>query len=109
MKKVLVTGASGFIGFHVSKKFLENGFTVLGIDALTDYYSVSLKKDRTKILKKYKNFEFINLNITNLNQITKVFRNFHPDIVLHFAAQPGVRHAFKFPQNYIKIIFLSHN
>ena len=72
---------------HISKKFLENGFTVLGIDALTDYYSVSLKKDRTKILKKYKNFEFINLNITNLNQITKVFRNFHPDIVLHFAAQ----------------------
>ena len=106
MKKVLVTGASGFIGFHVSKKFLKNGFTVLGIDALTDYYSVSLKKDRTKILKKYKNFDFINLNITNLNQITKVFKNFHPDIVLHFAAQPGVRHALKFPQNYMNFNIL---
>ena len=84
------------MGFHVSKKFLENGFTVLGIDALTDYYSVSLKKDRTKILKKFKNFEFINLNITNLNKITKVFRNFHPDIVLHFAAQPEVNTLLSF-------------
>ena len=60
-KKCIVTGAAGFIGFHLSKKLLKNGYTVLGIDNLNNYYSKQLKLDRLKILK-HKNFKFIKVD-----------------------------------------------
>ena len=71
--KIFITGSSGFIGFHVAKKYLDKGYKVHGFDSLNDYYDVKLKKSRLKILKKYKNFSFNKGNLENqiiLNNIT---------------------------------------
>ena len=64
-KKIVVTGSSGFIGFHISKKLLDAGFYVTGIDNITNYYSTKLKKKRTSILKKSKNFNFYKFDLSN--------------------------------------------
>ena len=63
--KIFVTGSSGFIGFHLSKKFLDQGFRVHGLDSMNNYYDISLKESRLKILNKYKNFSFSKSNIEN--------------------------------------------
>jgi len=100
-KKIIVTGSSGFIGFHVSKLLLENKFTIMGIDNHNDYYDPKLKIKRYKILKKYKNFKFIKLDIKEKNKVEKVFKLFNPNIIIHLAAQAGVRHSFTNPNKYI--------
>ena len=102
MKKILITGAGGFIGFHLSKKLLDNKFKVLGIDNLNNYYSVKLKKDRLKILKKYKNFTFSKIDISNKKKIKLQFKRFKPDIVVNLAAQAGVRYSLIDPDAYAK-------
>ena len=66
--KVFLSGVAGFIGFHVAKKLLQNGFFVIGIDNLDDYYSTKLKKDRLKILRSYKNFKFYKLDLNDLEK-----------------------------------------
>ena len=74
--KIIVTGSSGFIGFHVSKKLLESGNKVHGVDSMNNYYDVNLKKARLKILKKYKNFSFSKTKIENKKNLDKAFKKF---------------------------------
>ncbi len=99
--KILVTGSSGFIGFHLSKKLLENNNIVYGIDSMNNYYDIKLKRSRHGILKKYKKFSFSKINIDNENKLNKIFNIFKPDIVIHLAAQAGVRYSIEKPRVYL--------
>ena len=99
--KILITGSAGFIGFHLSSKILSKGFKVIGIDNLNSYYDVKLKKDRNNILKKNKNFIFKKVDIKNYNALEKIFKKYKIDIVIHLAAQAGVRYSLKNPKSYI--------
>src|SRR6056297_1332608 len=100
-KKILVTGSAGFIGFHTSKKLLEEGNQVIGYDNLNNYYSVQLKKDRLNILKKYDEFNFIRGDLEDESLVNNVFDNEEPDVVINLAAQAGVRYSLKHPHDYI--------
>jgi UDP-glucuronate 4-epimerase len=99
---VLVTGAAGFIGFHVARKLLENGYRVVGLDNLNPYYEVSLKEDRVKELQAHKNFSFEKIDIADQPEVLKVFENNAFDYVVHLAAQAGVRYSLTHPDIYIK-------
>ena len=100
--KILVTGSAGFIGYHFSKKILKlKNITVIGIDDLNDYYDVSLKKNRIKELKKHKNFNFLKKNI-NSNYISEIFKKNKFDVVVHLAAQAGVRDSITNPKKYFE-------
>ena len=101
--KVLITGAAGFIGFAISKKLLERGDTVIGIDNLNNYYDKNLKISRLNILKNLKNFEFTELDILNSNLLNNVFDQFDPKYVIHLAAQPGVRYSILNPKSVTQI------
>ena len=99
--KILVTGACGFIGFHISKFFLDKNIDIVGIDNLNAYYSVKLKKDRLKILKKFNNFKFIKVDLENKKKIKKIFSSNKFDYIFHMAAQAGVRYSINEPRKYI--------
>ena len=99
--KIIVTGSSGFIGFHVSKKLLGSGNKVHGIDSMNNYYDVNLKKARLAILKKFKNFSFSKAKIENSKDLGKAFKKFKPTIVIHLAAQAGVRYSIEKPRVYM--------
>ena len=99
--KILITGSSGFIGFHLSKKILDNGHKVLGFDSMNNYYDVSLKKARLNILKKYKNFFFIKNRLENRKVLKDTFIKYKPDVVIHLAAQAGVRYSIENPRAYL--------
>ena len=99
--KILITGSSGFIGFHLSKKLLDKGHRVYGYDSMNNYYDVRLKKARYNILKKYKNFSFTKNKLENKNSLEKVFKKFKPSIVIHLAAQAGVRYSIEKPRVYL--------
>lgn len=101
MEKILVTGGAGFIGFHLSKRLLELNYEVIAIDNLNDYYDVNLKKERLKILKEYKNFSFIKMDISNKDEIMKLFQEYNFDVVINLAAQAGVRYSIDHPDAYI--------
>jgi UDP-glucuronate 4-epimerase len=99
--KYLLTGSSGFIGFHLAKKLLNNPSNkVYGLDSLNKYYSISLKKKRTNILKKKKNFKFLNINLCNYNLSKKIILEIKPNFIFHLAGQPGVIYSFKDPLSY---------
>ena len=100
--KILITGSSGFIGFHLARKLLEKGIEVHGYDSLNNYYDVKLKKDRNKILEKYKNFSFTKSKLENKKTLEKTFNKFKPNIVIHLAAQAGVRYSLKNPDIYLE-------
>lgn len=100
MKKILITGAAGFIGFHSSLKFSKSNY-VVGIDNINNYYSQKLKKDRIKILKKNKNFKFFKIDIKDSKNLEKIFVKYKPDIVLNLAAQAGVRYSLQYPKKYL--------
>ncbi len=105
--KILVTGAAGFIGFHLSKLLLKNeGWQVVGIDSLNDYYSVDLKLDRLKILRQHKNFQFHSINITDKSSLDELFRANQFEIVYNLAAQAGVRYSIEQPYKYIDANFI---
>ena len=95
--KILVTGSAGFIGFHCSKKLLDDGFEVLGIDNMNDYYDPQLKDARLAKLECYDNFIFKKVNIADKKQLSFEFEFFHPDKVVHLAAQAGVRYSIENP------------
>ena len=99
--KVVVTGAAGFIGYSVSKRLLERGDTVHGIDNLNDYYDVRLKKDRLERLTSLPGFTFARLDIADREGIQSCFRETMPGRVVHLAAQAGVRYSIKNPYAYV--------
>jgi len=101
-KTYLVTGAAGFIGFHLSKRLLDEGCHVIGLDNLNDYYSVKLKKDRLDIISQYKNFKFIYADLQDKTTLEKVFNSNRIDIVINLAAQAGVRYSITNPDVYIQ-------
>ena len=100
MIKVLVTGSSGFIGFHLCNNLLKNKFFVIGIDSHNKYYSTKLKNKRLSFLKKKRNFVFKKINIQNKIKTEKLFLQFKPTIVFHLAGQPGVLYSLKNPNTY---------
>jgi UDP-glucuronate 4-epimerase len=99
--KVLVTGAAGFIGMHCAKRLLERGDEVVGVDNLSPYYSVQLKKDRLAQLQHPK-FGFSELDIADSHSLGKAFDQHKPEAVLHLAAQPGVRYSLENPGAYVR-------
>src|SRR6187455_1119137 len=99
---VLVTGAAGFIGFHLSQKLCRAGFTVLGIDNLNDYYDVKLKEARLKILESESNFIFDKLDLVDYKALTNVFGKYSIDYVVNLAAQAGVRYSLTNPHAYLE-------
>jgi UDP-glucuronate 4-epimerase len=96
---ILITGCSGFIGYHLSKYFLEKKIKVVGIDNLNSYYDRNLKILRLKELKKFKYFKFLKKDLTNFKDIYKSIRVNVFKSIIHLAAQPGVRYSFNHPKN----------
>jgi UDP-glucuronate 4-epimerase len=99
--RILVTGAAGFIGFHVSKSLLDQGHEVVGLDNLNEYYDVRLKHARVAQLAPRNGFQFIKQDIADRSAIAGIFLKEQPERVVHLAAQAGVRHAFDQPHDYI--------
>ncbi|SMD34323.1 UDP-glucuronate 4-epimerase [Reichenbachiella faecimaris] len=101
MKKILITGAAGFIGFHLSRKFSSLGFNVVGIDSLNDYYDTQLKNDRLEQLSSINNFTFLQISITDKEKIDQLFKCENFEYVINLAAQAGVRYSIDHPYKYI--------
>jgi len=105
VKKVLLTGSAGFIGFHLAKKLLDLGFVVIGVDNLNNYYDTCLKLDRLDNLNTFATsnnleYKFIKLDISNEKDVTDLFIKYNFDIVINLAAQAGVRYSLENPQSY---------
>lgn len=100
--KILVTGAAGFIGFHLASRLLGRGDEVCGVDNLNDYYDVALKQGRLNLLKQYKNFQFIPMELADASAVQNLFQQHSFDRVVHLAAQAGVRFSVTNPQTYIQ-------
>ncbi|WP_281995105.1 GDP-mannose 4,6-dehydratase [Ruegeria faecimaris] len=101
MKRVLVTGTAGFIGFHLAKLLLAEGFQVHGYDGMTDYYDVSLKQRRHQMLLQSPGFSATEDLLENYEQLAKVAEEFQPEVIVHLAAQAGVRYSLEDPRSYI--------
>jgi UDP-glucuronate 4-epimerase len=101
MRKILVTGAAGFIGFYLCRKLLDMGDEIVGVDNLNDYYDVDLKKSRLEQIEGDDNFRFIKADLTDREAISKIFEENRFDIVVNMAAQAGVRYSLVNPYSYI--------
>lgn len=99
--KILITGAAGFIGFHLSKKLLDESYQVIGIDNLNDYYDPSLKQSRLEILGKYNNFTFQKVDLKDKSAVDNIFETYQPTHVINLAAQAGVRYSIENPYAYV--------
>lgn len=100
--KILITGAAGFIGAFLSKRLLEQGESVIGVDNCNDYYDVKLKEARLDMLRGYDNFVFYKINIADKYLLNNIFEKHRPDIVVNLAAQAGVRYSIENPDVYIE-------
>jgi len=100
--KVLVTGAAGFIGMHCAERLAARGDEVIGLDNLSPYYSVELKEARLSRLRDLKGFSFERLDLADAPALEKLFASAKPALVLHLAAQPGVRYSLENPDSYIQ-------
>lgn len=98
---ILVTGCAGFIGFHVCSRLLNDGQTVLGVDNLSSYYDVNLKRSRLELLERSAGFSFSKIDIADRNAIRDLFENHKFKAVIHLAAQPGVRYSIENPAAYV--------
>ena len=101
-KTALVTGAAGFIGFHVANRLLDEGWRVVGIDCMTDYYDVALKHQREKMLLQKVSYRTVNEKIETPNVLMDLFSEEQPNIVIHLAAQAGVRYSIENPRVYLE-------
>lgn len=101
MKTVFVTGTAGFIGYHLSKHLLDEGFEVVGYDGLTDYYDVSLKQKRHEMLEQHPNFRAHVGMLEDFETLSKLVSDANPDVIVHLAAQAGVRYSLENPRAYI--------
>lgn len=100
--KILVTGAAGFIGFHISRRLLEDGYKVTSLDNVNDYYDVNLKRDRLKILQDHDSFSFYEISLEDKERVDQLFQKETPQRVIHLAAQAGVRYSIQHPNVYIQ-------
>ncbi|MBO6601635.1 MULTISPECIES: NAD-dependent epimerase/dehydratase family protein [Paracoccaceae] len=100
-RKALVTGSSGFIGYHLCKRLLADGWQVVGIDALTDYYDVRLKTRRQGELLQNRGFQTVTERIETPGILDRLFADHRPDAVIHLAAQAGVRYSIENPESYV--------
>ena len=105
---ILITGIAGFIGSHLARNLLTRGDKILGIDNISDYYDVNLKYDRLNILKKYKNFIFEKVDISNYTDLEKIIKKHKVSKICHLAAQAGVRYSLEAPMEYIKSNIVGH-
>jgi UDP-glucuronate 4-epimerase len=99
--KIFITGTGGFIGFSLAKYLLDKDHTVYGYDGLTNYYDINLKKNRSKILRKYHKFYFTKGMLENSNLLKKTIFKFKPEVIIHLAAQAGVRYSLESPRTYL--------
>jgi UDP-glucuronate 4-epimerase len=102
MSHILITGAAGFIGFHLAQRLLEQGHEVVGIDNLNDYYDVNLKQDRLKQLRDHERFEFIKLDMADRRAMESLFSEHAFTMAVNLAAQPGVRYSLENPHAYVE-------
>ena len=99
--KIFITGTAGFIGFSLAKFLLESNHNVHGYDGITNYYDIKLKQNRNKILKKYKKFSSTKGMLENTYLLKKTLNKFKPEIIIHLAAQAGVRYSIEQPRSYL--------
>jgi UDP-glucuronate 4-epimerase len=100
-KRVLVTGAAGFIGFHLARRLLDDGVGVIGIDNLNTYYDVGLKKARLEELADQRDFTFVKMDLADQKELERLFGEYQFDVVANLAAQAGVRYSLENPQAYV--------
>jgi UDP-glucuronate 4-epimerase len=101
MSNILITGTAGFIGFHLATLLLEKGHRVHGFDGITDYYDTSLKLQRHRILKQYDTFSCTEALLEDMDALTECANELKPDVIVHLAAQAGVRYSLENPRSYI--------
>lgn len=101
MQKIFITGTAGFIGFHLAQNLLDRGHDVIGFDGITDYYDVSLKQRRHQILKENPRFTAIEGRLEDFDLLEQVFNQHKPDVIVHLAAQAGVRYSIDHPRSYV--------
>ncbi len=101
MRRIFVTGTAGFIGFHLAKKLLEEGFVVHGFDGMTDYYDVALKERRHAMLLQSNEFAATEGRLENHVLLDRVIDEFRPEVIVHLAGQAGVRYSLEDPRSYI--------
>tara|TARA_B100000242_G_C43053046_1_gene492142 strand:+ start:3038 stop:4057 length:1020 start_codon:yes stop_codon:yes gene_type:complete len=101
-KVTFITGSSGFVGFHLANFFLSNDWQVIGLDSLTDYYDVNLKKARQKLLCKNSHFHNYEGLIQDVKLLNEIFLKHKPNVIVHLAAQAGVRYSIENPMSYVE-------
>lgn len=101
-KTALVTGAAGFIGYHISKKLLDEGWNIIGLDCMSDYYDVVLKERRESMLLQSPHYRSVHEKVETPNVLMELFQKERPDVVIHLAAQAGVRYSIENPRAYLE-------
>ncbi|MBJ2150091.1 SDR family NAD(P)-dependent oxidoreductase [Paracoccus sp. IB05] len=101
-RKALVTGSSGFIGYHLCRRLLADGFQVIGLDNMSDYYDVTLKQRRQAMLSQDPGFQVVNDSVETPGLMMQLFETHRPDVVIHLAAQAGVRYSIDNPRAYLE-------